>query len=213
VKLGLRGGQATLLAEIPLEPDVDPRPLVQATLADLGQATTLWSAGEAEAAPEPAQETPAAGRQAPDLASLATAAGWPFTEREGGVLAVPLEVPGRFQQALIECERDVRTELRAELLGLGNLRPAARQAMAHLLLTAAAEFRLVRGLHRPHGRAVKLGFAVAIAALPSAFWFDHALQALSLACRFCSGELTALADESLAREYLVLTGSPVQERG
>jgi hypothetical protein len=39
------------------------------------------------------------------------------------------------------------------------------------------------------------------------------LQALSFACRFCSGELAALADAELASEYLTLIGAPVQGRG
>jgi hypothetical protein len=134
--------------------------------------------------------------------------GWPVIEREPGLLAVDLDVPDAFSQAIVEPRANQGVAVAVAVLP-GTVRyaefppPVCRQAVACLLLRVCGVVRMARaaadtGDGTPHAR-----FEVVFGSRPCAAELAHAFAALSVACRLASREAAVLwSDEKVAGAYV-----------
>ena len=141
-----------------------------------------------------------------DLRERCHAAGWPFTERDGGGLAIELETSpsaGFHQARMAALPGDEGVAIHVDFPVALDLSPASREALGLFLLTAAGALRLVRATGRLVDGRATLGFEVRLG-MADAFAVGQALGACSVACEQCGQEVKALQDERLAREYLAM---------
>jgi hypothetical protein len=129
--------------------------------------------------------------------------GWKFSQREEGSVAVELETPGGFHQALLESNGG-GVRLTLDLSHAAGVTLAARQALSALLLIANGAVRLVRGFLEHRDDELVAGFRVEYASAPGAGELEHALSALSVAGRLCAREAKILHDEPTARLFLAV---------
>ena len=142
-----------------------------------------------------------------DLPSLLHEAGWPFVERAAGTLVVNLDVPGSFHQAMVTKEPRGGVRLSVELVAKASLPPVRRRALALLLLITSASVRMARPAAEQDGAAAAIWFEVIFGSSPCPAEIAHALSSLSVACRTCAREASALhLDDELARTYLSVRG-------
>lgn len=150
----------------------------------------------------------AADNAAPDaqvsLGELSTEAGWQYTDRPDGRIAVELEVPGVFQQAIIDRVPDGLTRVGADLGASASIdAPGCRPAVAALLLRVAGAVRMVRVAADCSADGFRPRLEVVLSPPAKAAEVGHALAALSLACQLCAREVEVLrSDETAARAYL-----------
>jgi hypothetical protein len=195
------GRTPRLFGELPLDGD-EPAQLDQhvgALLARVKDASANLRRTKAQA------ERP--GRAAPEVPPVPVAqrveeAGWPFTDRLEGRVAVELEGQRRFVQAEVAPTAEGGVSASAPLTD-GEAPPAgaSREALAVLLLRISAAVRLVRAaaIERPEGGVVTRLETV----LPpncGAEHVHHALSALSVACRLCVLEAELLHDDAVVAE-------------
>jgi len=137
-----------------------------------------------------------------NLAPLCEEAGWQFTTRADGRLAVQLDVPGAFCQALTERDDQGGVHLRAWLEGGRPTATASRCAVDVLLLSACRVVRMARAVAGP----AEYCWEITLADPPDALGLDHALSSLSVACRMSAREINVLQDEAIAQRYLTVRG-------
>ncbi|MEW6741302.1 MAG: hypothetical protein AB1486_00970 [Planctomycetota bacterium] len=143
-----------------------------------------------------------------DLTELCNDSGWPFTEREGGSLAVDLGVRAGFQQARVTREGSGETCASVSVARLGALPQVCRDALGVFLLTACRLVRLARAtIDEQKGRS-QVSFEVRLADPLSAGELGHALGALSAACRHFAAEVVSLQVPAVAERFLQLRGWP-----
>jgi hypothetical protein len=140
-----------------------------------------------------------------DLGTLCGEAGWPFTERSSGKLAVALDAADGFYQATLEC-RSEGVHVSAGLGTLALTSEDARAAVAVLLLTLNGVVRMVRAAAEACDGQSALRLEVRLGRRPAAGELGHALSALSVGCRLCAREAEVLEDRDIAAEYLALRG-------
>lgn len=194
-----------------------PEPAVRGELAiDLDEPCDLEPrigellAGVTEVlAPRRRRRTARRGADTPDLSQadrLCTEAGWPFTDRAEGRIAVALEVPRRPFTAVIE-HRENHGLVASVTLAWGEGPPESSHgaALAILLLRATGSVRLARAaaVAEAEGR-----FAARLeAVLPAGAAgrdLHHALSALSVACQLCGPEAELLHENAeIAETYLL----------
>ena len=135
-----------------------------------------------------------------DLLALCSEAGWKTHSREEG-LAVELDVPGFFQEALItSTPKGIRVQ--TILLRDCLLDTQSRKAIKFLMHRLNAAVRLIRAgssLNREQQTSVWLE-----AEVPGRCGEEllHVLQALSVACRISVAEIDVLQDRAVAEVYL-----------
>lgn len=211
VKYCLRAGLPPSLhvcAELPLNEDLDLAgrwPHIVAGLA--GAAAACRTRRTPAAADDPRQDSadPTPTCLPDSLATLPAAcreAGWTVRQRDGG-LWFDLDVPGGFEQAVLWVDRAGRVSLGFELppaeVPLSN---ASRRATGLLLLEANWVIRMARASARLWNERLVYQWAVVWNEVPAATELQHALAALSIACRLTAGEACALHSERVARAYL-----------
>jgi hypothetical protein len=136
------------------------------------------------------------------LKEVCSTSGWNYAEREDGSGVATLALPTGSVKAVVTANgrRDFR--IAVPLPGYESLADIGRRAAAVLLLTVNGLVRFARAsVERSAGRAgafVEIPFR----GLPSAALLETALSALAVSCGLCDRELSALADESVARRYL-----------
>jgi hypothetical protein len=151
-----------------------------------------------KAAPEgPAQEV--------DLPGLCHLAGWPWNGRAEGRIAVPLDVPGSYAQAILfpGCRVRATVELPLGQQGLSSL---SRQAVGSVLLRLAGRVRWVRSAVHAGAEGQSAVLEAQLGPAPSAAALNHLLAALSVATRMTIRELPALACPEVAEKYLTIRG-------
>ncbi len=143
-----------------------------------------------------------------DLCELSQLAGWPCNRRAEGRVAVQLDIPGSYAQAILR--PGPRIHAVVDLTSSESLSPRSRQAIGMLLLQVAGHVRWVRG-------AVHAGAAGETPVLegktgsrPSTAELNQLLAALSVAARMTFRELPALASEDVAEKYLSIRGCSPQ---
>jgi len=197
----LQDRSAALRVEIPLEQDGNLSEQILDGYAGLQVTMKRFRAPWTRDSPTRERE-----EEGCDLRQLCGEAGWPFAERASG-LAVPLEVPGLWYQALL---REDCGEVRAvvTLLEWDRLPDQCIRAIAVLLLTAGCFLQMARPIARSDGatRRYSAGFEVRLPGEPTTMAVDHALSSLSVGCHSCGREVTALQDERIAAAYLAIRG-------
>ena len=188
-----RSTQVHLRAEFPL----DGQPRLQGYLE---AACRGFLAG---AATQRCEKSPTESWDGEPLSELCAAAGWPYSEKDEDRGRVELETGDEFHQALVE-RRDGEIHTWVELAHADSFGKESRAALAVLLLRSAGAIRLARAATRDEGKEVAAGFEVVLAQEPSATDLNHALSALSVACRTCGREAGELQDPELATSYLLL---------
>jgi len=141
-----------------------------------------------------------------DMRPVLDEAGWSYVERSGGKLAVTLEAPDAFHQAIVKCHGDETVRIAVELASDGSLSPVRTQALALLLLTVSDTVRMARPtIEAADGYAAR--FEVTFGSPPCAAEVAHALAALSVACRLCAKESKVLClHDGVAQEYVCSRG-------
>lgn len=149
----------------------------------------------AAAAPGPGEEAPGAR---PDVASVVRAAGWNFSERASGILAVELDVPHGVEPALVSAAPEGGLSLSVELARFEAIPDACRAAIGIFLLELADGLRGIRPMVREDGGSC----AITLAALvPTVHELHGALAATAVAYRISCEEIRALRDVSIAKAY------------
>jgi hypothetical protein len=207
VKFALPPGQSAihLRAELPLDEEVNlTRRIVQAC-AGLKMASARFHRGDGAGADgDGCAATVVAENPPSDLAAVCRESGWAFIERESGNLAVDLDVPGTFQQALVESntQRGVAVSVALTAGGEPPL-PLCQEALGLLLLRSSAVVRMARAAVEAGESGAGARFEAVFADAPSPQELAHALAALSVAWRLAGREAGVLAnDEAIARQYL-----------
>ncbi len=143
---------------------------------------------------------------APAAAELCREAGWPFTERSEGRVAVMLELQRQPFQAVVE-PRPNGALVASVTLASGREPPCDphRRALALLLLSASRSVRLVRAaaVEEADGR-FEARLEVALRFGAGAGDLADALSALSVACRWCGPEVELVHESSLIAETYLL---------
>jgi len=193
------GGQLNLRAEIPVVEDGDLTARIREVLDGFAAA---WSADEL---PGVKVATADITSELADLKPLCTEAGWPFTERGGGRLAVELEAPAGFYQALLT-PLNGGVRVACELAPLESDSENARRASAVLLLAASGLVRLARAAVNADQTPPVARFEVVFGTAPSPSELSSALECLSVACSHCGEEVKLLQAPAIAERFLALRG-------
>lgn len=185
LKLVLACGEARLRAEWPVDAGIDT------AFAELTMALKLR-----------APDTSAA-----ELLTLAQTAGWPATQRNETLCAIPLDGPDPATALLSACDGVVRASI--EITDLTQAAPSCAEAVAVLLLDIAARVRGVRAVIAEGSAWIEAAFST----LPDAPALADGLAALSVAWRLAGREAALLArDEALATDFLSLRAEPAQQQ-
>jgi hypothetical protein len=200
-------------AEIPMdEEDADLGPRLAAVCEAFRQAAESLAAGQRAADANPAAAQ-IAGGEAPSRAldrerlALCEATGWPLSRRAGDQVAIELDAPGLFCQATAEPKGERGLQLGFDLASVPPSGDAGRHALNVFLLHASHVVRMARATARTVGGATVYGWEVSLDRVAGAGEVQHALSALSVACRLSVREIQALEqDETTARSYLMLRG-------
>jgi hypothetical protein len=192
-------GSLRLRAEIPALEGVDLMKRVRETCSGFEAA---WTHQDETSAPE---TTPAAGTETMDLKGFCSEAGWPFVERGGRILAVELEVPGGYCQALLMPERN-GVRVSCELAPLDAIPEQSRPAVGGFLLAASGLVRTVRASVDSQGTFPAARFEVVFGTALNPSEFSSALECLSVACSCCVEEVKTLQVPDLAELYIALRG-------
>ena len=192
-------GRARVCADLPLLDEVTLETRIGEAFAGFAGA---WSDPDNHPAPA---ETARDGTGPADLKRLCNEAGWGFTERAGGRLAVELEVPGSYYQALLLPEGN-GVRISCDLAELDGISEASQLAIAGLLLAASAHLRLGRASVNPSASPPVAQFEVRFATTPCPAEISSSLECLSVACSLCGEEIKALRDPVVAESHLALRG-------
>ena len=201
--------QTRLRAEVPLDEEVDVVRRVRQACAGL-KAAAAGGASTAHTAPAdcyPVSTVDTAGDDGSpfDLRCLCSATRWPFIERDASSVAVDLEVPAGFRQALVEVTDGGGVVVSVDLATCAELAsPPCQAAWGLLLLRACGVVRMARAAaHTRDGGAATPRFEVVFPDAPAAAELAHAFATLSVACRLVDREARVLAhDAAIATEYL-----------
>jgi hypothetical protein len=208
----LQPGQTALRvrAEIPLDEDVDLQRRVGEACAGLKSAAgRLHGEGKEELTRVDSLAAIAEQKESPggaELGALCAEAGWKYTERAQGKLAVELETRTGFYQAIVEERAGGSVSLAVEVASDAVLGDNSKRALGTLLLRASAEVRLARAVVRDGGEGSAASFETLFQTLPCAAEVNHALSALAVACGLCGGAAEAMRDDAVAGNYLDAQG-------
>jgi hypothetical protein len=196
-------------ADFPLQVGVDLGAHLQGASRGCELAASLARSGrEQEDSASPGRgdskgDEPVGPVPADELARLCEEAGWVFSERSSGRLAVDLEGTEGFFQAQLRRRADGAVALSVEFEDCHPAASACREATASFLLRCCGWLRMVRAVGASAGKGAAPRFEVVFAVDPSPSELSEALAALSVSVRFCSRELQVLArSEAVARSYL-----------
>ena len=191
-------------AEMPLDEDVDVQRRVGEMCAGFRAAMAKVHNPEQDGLRASAV---ALTRNLPDLCRET---GWTFTEHEAGRLAIDLDVPGVFQQAIVETRGDGRVAATLAVLepsaARGALPPVVcAEALGLLLLRCCGIVRMARAAAERGKGMPQPRFEVVFDSEPCAAELGHAFAALSVVSRLASREAAALwGDERVAASYVEL---------
>jgi hypothetical protein len=194
-----RDGSPRLRAEIPESESLDLSTRVRETCGGL-------QAGWTHKADHASTDLPRVSEaESIDLKGLCTEAGWLYAERGGRKLAVELEVPGGFCQALLSpAENGIR--ISCEVATIDAITEECRQAIAGFLLAASGLVRMGRASVITNGTSAVAQFEVVFGSAPSPLEISNALESLSVSCSLCGEEIKTLKVPAIAERYLALRG-------
>jgi hypothetical protein len=197
-------------SEIPLDEDVDLQRRVGEACAGLKSAAGRLHGEEKEELTRidslATAEGPKEEQGGAELGALCAEAGWKFTERTQGKLAVELETRTGFYQAIMEESAGGAVSVAVEVASDDVLGENSRRAIGMLLLRASAEVRMARAVVRDKGEGSAARFETLFQTRPCAAEVNHALSALAVACGLCGEAAEAMRDEAVAGNYLAAQG-------
>jgi hypothetical protein len=142
-----------------------------------------------------------------DFVAVCKETGWPATERPGNQVAVELDVPGCFCQALVQPMGREGLHFGVDMAAASAVSVTSRHAISVVLLHACEILRMARAVTRTAGGNTTYGWEVSLDRIAGARDVEYALGALSIACGLSVREVSVFQqDESLARRYLMLRG-------
>ena len=202
-RFAVRAGRPGLCvcAELPLDDEVDlPRRVLEACggLKVANERLVCAPDGAGDAMTSVASEGTSA-----DLPCLCRESGWSFVEREGRRLGVDLDVPGAFQQAIVE-PRGRGVAVTVPVLEAAGPSPSVcEQALGLLLLRVCGIVRMARAAADLGDGVPQARFEVVFGSRPCAAELAHAFAALSVACRIACREAAVLwSDATVAGAYV-----------
>jgi hypothetical protein len=217
--LGDHSSEAMLSAELPVQEQEEEggEPVwldqwIGEACVGLRQGALKWSILNAQSADTVSSlgadrrstvDTTAEGR----LTELCERAGWSFTTRASGQVAIRLDVRDAFCQALLAPKVGKMQRLRVSLGMATSTEGETPQAVHLLLLSASRLVRFARASAAPAGDATEYRWEAVLPADYTVETLGHALGALSVACQLTARELQAMEDRKIAREYLALRGA------
>jgi hypothetical protein len=187
-------------AEVPLDDDIDVARRITQACTGIKSAAARVHGSAAYDSPVAAPLTHA------ELEALCRATPWTCVVRKECV-AVDLQVQGAFR-ALVTARPDGKIAASVDLNGrpADSSSPVCRAALAHFLLRINRVVRMARAAAAGETPRLETVFADA----PTAPELNHALAALSVACRMAAREAEVLACEvEAARAYLRLCAPSV----
>jgi hypothetical protein len=195
-----------VLADLPLEDEVDLAALVADAGDGLRALMKAAHAGtvECSTAEPPAVESPDDAMPVP-LSTLIRGSPWSFVERSPRRLAVDLDIPGRFSQAVVEASCG-RCRASVGLQTGPGPSARARQALGLLLLTLTGTLKMVKASVNGSGEKETPTLEVSFPGHPTPVELNHALAALSIACAEVGAEARVLNSEEIAEAYLAARG-------
>ncbi|HUQ30906.1 MAG TPA: hypothetical protein VM095_02255 [Pyrinomonadaceae bacterium] len=209
----LQPGQTALRvrAEIPLDEDVDLQRRLLEACAGLKSAAGRLHGEEKEELTRvdslAATEEWKKEQDGSELQTLCAEAGWKFTERGQGKLAVELETRTGFYQAIMEERAEGAVSVAVEVARDATFGENSRRAIGTLLLRASAHIKLARAVVFDGGEgSAAASFETLFQTRPCAAEVNHALSALAVACGLCGGAAEAMRDEAVAANYLAAQG-------
>jgi hypothetical protein len=189
---------ACACADLPIEDDVD-------LARRVGEACRgLTAAKELVSGVEPV-DSALAGHGGGALADLCRETGWEFVDRDGGRLAVDLDVPGSFHQATVAVHGGgvAVTVPVLDAAASAARAPVCEEAVGLLLARVCGVVRLARVVGTMRDGVPGARFEVVFASRPCAAELTHAFAALSVAARIAAREATVLwSNESVADAYV-----------
>ena len=203
LKLCTAGGDRSLRlrAELPLLEDVPVAPRVQHVCAGLAAATAWMTTGQLDDTPPDPVATDDFEAADFDLQQRCRDTQWPVTLREPNTVMVQLDVPGAFQQAVVEMQPGCGVTICVPVLAEVPRPPVCKAAVARLLLATIGAVRMVRAAVGVSPDAA--AFEVVLSHVPTVEELAHAFAALSLAWCNAGREAEVLArDERIARLYV-----------
>jgi hypothetical protein len=132
--------------------------------------------------------------------------GWPVNERGGGKLAITLDVPDSFHQALCEPDGATRYRVSVPLTRYESLPGCSRDAAALFLATMNGVVRFARTAVEEENGGARIFSEVRFTRRSPSRIVHEAIAALSVACRFSHRELRAFRDERVAFTYASVRG-------
>jgi hypothetical protein len=193
-----------VLADVPLDDDVDlagrfadasggMRALMHVVGGDFDGAAC---SSEGASGVEPADDiAPGA------LSAVLQGSAWSFVERSSHRLAVDLDIPGRFSQAVVEA-RGGRCLASVRLQSSVALSARSREALGLMLLTLTGTLKMVKASVDGSNGAEVPALAIDLPGLLTPAELHHALAALSVACHEIGAETRVLNSEEIAEAYL-----------
>jgi hypothetical protein len=192
-------GRLRLRAELPVVEDAD----LSARIVEACDGfKSVWSPDERHTTGD------ALGREAVeplDLKQLCSEAGWVFTERGGGRLAVELEVPDGFYQGIL-APLQGGVAMTCELAEIEGDSEESQRAIAGLLLAASGVVRMVRATMSTDQTQPVAQLEAVFGTTPSPSEISSALESLSVGCSLCGEEIKTLQTPTVAQRYLALRG-------
>ncbi|MDQ2976156.1 MAG: hypothetical protein M3R69_12200 [Acidobacteriota bacterium] len=202
----LPGRERTYLcAEMPLDEDLDLGARLRETCDGFKAALEVLhdeKAGAGTKLRSSAHSKLAGKNNRGDLRRLCEEAGWNFTEKSEGRLAIDLDVRGGFYQASAEERGTGGVLLSVELARNEFAADECRRALSTVLLRASGAVRLARAAIEKEEDQTLARFEANFVTAPCAAELNHALSALSVACALCGQEAKALQDEFVAKNYI-----------
>lgn len=219
--LGDHSSEAMLSAEIPVHEEEEGEPVwldrwIGEACVGLRQGALKWSILNAQSADTISSLGSSLGAERRSTVDMAAEgrltepcerAGWSFTTRASGQVAIRLDVRDAFCQALLAPKVGKMQRLRVSLGMATSTEGETPQAVHLLLLSASRLVRLARASAAPAGDATEYRWEAVLPADYTAETLGHALGALSVACQLTARELQAMEDRKIAREYLALRGA------
>jgi hypothetical protein len=154
-------------------------------------------------AERPAPHRLTAGAVPERARELVAEVGWPVHERPDGRLAGTLPgVDGAWSAELAGEPGGLRASV--EIASMRSAGDATRLALGEMLLAAGHVVRFARAGIEEDGESCAVRFETRLPPDATPPELRHALAALAAACGACAGEVRALQDEALAKEYLLL---------
>ena len=194
-----------LRAEIPVDEETDLTGRMRNACLGLQEALALFrrrKTGQWGDKAEPLRpENP--GPSGASLEALCTEAGWAFSERPDGTIAVRLEVEDGYYQAAVSRDSGGSLSVWVELANQESWPPDSWKALGVFLLQACAHLKTVRGAVRRLDRgAATAGFEVVVDPPAGSEELGRAFRALSVACSLVRKEVRILREEVVGKEYL-----------